>query len=117
MTLVQQAGVSFVDVAILRFLLLAFMKAFQDRRAARQDCQKAGAPAESALSSALSKPDTFPFGALSSMMSSLVPTARACARFLCFGDLARELAATLPLNAESTTALRKLLQASLCAAR
>jgi hypothetical protein len=39
------------------------MKAFQDRRAARQDCQKAGAPAESALSNALSKPDTFPFGA------------------------------------------------------
>ena len=31
MTLVQQAGVSFVDVAILRFLLLGFMKAFQDR--------------------------------------------------------------------------------------
>jgi hypothetical protein len=31
MTLVQLAGVSFVDVAILRFLLLGFMKAFQDR--------------------------------------------------------------------------------------
>jgi hypothetical protein len=30
MTLVQQARLSFVDVAILRFLLLGFMKAFQD---------------------------------------------------------------------------------------
>lgn len=28
-----------------------------------------------------------------------------------FGDLARELAATLPANPESTTALRKLLEA------
>jgi hypothetical protein len=54
MSLVQRAGVSFVDVAILRFLLLAFMKAFQDRRAARQDCQKAGAPAESDTRRALS---------------------------------------------------------------
>jgi hypothetical protein len=33
MTLVKQAGVSFVDIAILRFLLFALMKAFQDRRA------------------------------------------------------------------------------------
>lgn len=34
-----------------------------------------------------------------------------------FGDLARELAATLPANAESTTALRKLLEAKDCAVR
>ena len=34
-----------------------------------------------------------------------------------FGDLARELAATLPYNAESTTALRKLLEAKDCAVR
>ena len=34
-----------------------------------------------------------------------------------FGDLAREMAATLPLNAESTTALRKLLEAKDCAVR
>lgn len=34
-----------------------------------------------------------------------------------FGDLARDLAATLPLNAESTTALRKLLEAKDCAVR
>src|SRR5260370_31611163 len=33
MTLVKQAGVSFVDITILRFLLFALMKAFQDRRA------------------------------------------------------------------------------------
>ena len=33
MTLVKQAGVSFVDIAILRFLLFALMKAFQDYRA------------------------------------------------------------------------------------
>jgi hypothetical protein len=33
MTVVKQAGVSFVDIAILRFLLFALMKAFQDRRA------------------------------------------------------------------------------------
>ena len=33
MTLVKQAGVSFVDIAIHRFLLFALMKAFQDRRA------------------------------------------------------------------------------------
>jgi hypothetical protein len=34
-----------------------------------------------------------------------------------FGDLAREMARTLPLNAESTTALRKLLEAKDCAVR
>jgi hypothetical protein len=34
-----------------------------------------------------------------------------------FGDLARDLAAFLPLNAESTTALRKLLEAKDCAVR
>ena len=34
-----------------------------------------------------------------------------------FGDLAREMTATLPLNAESTTALRKLLEAKDCAVR
>lgn len=34
-----------------------------------------------------------------------------------FGDLARELAASLPANAESTTALRKLLEAKDCAVR
>lgn len=34
-----------------------------------------------------------------------------------FGDLARELASTLPSNAESTTALRKLLEAKDCAVR
>jgi hypothetical protein len=34
-----------------------------------------------------------------------------------FGDLARELAGSLPLNAESTTALRKLLEAKDCAVR
>jgi hypothetical protein len=34
-----------------------------------------------------------------------------------FGDLARELAATLPLSSESTTALRKLLEAKDCAVR
>lgn len=34
-----------------------------------------------------------------------------------FGDLARELANTLPSNAESTTALRKLLEAKDCAVR
>lgn len=34
-----------------------------------------------------------------------------------FGDVARELAATLPANAESTTALRKLLEAKDCAVR
>jgi hypothetical protein len=33
MTIVKQAGVSFVDIAIHRFLLFALMKAFQDRRA------------------------------------------------------------------------------------
>jgi hypothetical protein len=33
MTLVKQAGVSFVDITILRFLVFALMKAFQDRRA------------------------------------------------------------------------------------
>jgi hypothetical protein len=33
MTLVKQASVSFVDIAILRFLLFALMKAFQDRPA------------------------------------------------------------------------------------
>ena len=34
-----------------------------------------------------------------------------------FGDLARELAKSLPANAESTTALRKLLEAKDCAVR
>ncbi|UFW91020.1 hypothetical protein BjapCC829_21765 [Bradyrhizobium barranii] len=34
-----------------------------------------------------------------------------------FHDLAHELAATLPANAESTTALRKLLEAKDCAVR
>jgi hypothetical protein len=34
-----------------------------------------------------------------------------------FGDLARELARTLPLNAESTMALRKLIEAKDCAVR
>ena len=34
-----------------------------------------------------------------------------------FGDLARELAQILPSNAESTTALRKLLEAKDCAVR
>ena len=34
-----------------------------------------------------------------------------------FGDLARELAESLPANAESTTALRKLLEAKDCAVR
>lgn len=34
-----------------------------------------------------------------------------------FGDLARELAGSLPRNAESTTALRKLLEAKDCAVR
>jgi ferritin-like protein len=34
-----------------------------------------------------------------------------------FGDLARELAATLPENPERTTALRKLLEAKDCAVR
>ncbi len=34
-----------------------------------------------------------------------------------FGDMARELAATLPRNPESTTALRKLLEAKDCAVR
>lgn len=34
-----------------------------------------------------------------------------------FGDLARELAQTLPRNPESTTALRKLLEAKDCAVR
>lgn len=34
-----------------------------------------------------------------------------------FGDLARSLAAELPKNAESTTALRKLLEAKDCAVR
>ena len=34
-----------------------------------------------------------------------------------FGDLARDLAANLPANAESTTALRKLLEAKDCAVR
>ena len=33
MTIVKQAGVSFVDIAIFRFLLFALMKAFQNRRA------------------------------------------------------------------------------------
>lgn len=34
-----------------------------------------------------------------------------------FGDMAQELAAVLPKNAESTTALRKLLEAKDCAVR
>jgi hypothetical protein len=34
-----------------------------------------------------------------------------------FGDLARELAQSLPRNPESTTALRKLLEAKDCAVR
>lgn len=34
-----------------------------------------------------------------------------------FGDLARELAKSLPMNAESTVALRKLLEAKDCAVR
>lgn len=34
-----------------------------------------------------------------------------------FGDVARELAVQLPANAESTTALRKLLEAKDCAVR
>lgn len=34
-----------------------------------------------------------------------------------FGDLAHELALILPANAESTTALRKLLEAKDCAVR
>jgi hypothetical protein len=34
-----------------------------------------------------------------------------------FGDLARDLAKSLPINAESTTALRKLLEAKDCAVR
>ncbi len=34
-----------------------------------------------------------------------------------FGDMARSLAAELPKNAESTTALRKLLEAKDCAVR
>jgi hypothetical protein len=34
-----------------------------------------------------------------------------------FHDLAHELAMTLPLNAETTTALRKLLEAKDCAVR
>ena len=34
-----------------------------------------------------------------------------------FADLARELIETLPSNAESTTALRKLLEAKDCAVR
>ena len=34
-----------------------------------------------------------------------------------FGDLARDLATSLPANAESTTALRKLLEAKDCAVR
>lgn len=34
-----------------------------------------------------------------------------------FGDMARDLAASLPRNAESTTALRKLLEAKDCAVR
>lgn len=34
-----------------------------------------------------------------------------------FGDMARQLALTLPGNAESTTALRKLLEAKDCAVR
>jgi len=34
-----------------------------------------------------------------------------------FGDLARDLAATLPHNPESTMALRKLMEAKDCAVR
>lgn len=34
-----------------------------------------------------------------------------------FGDMARDLAKTLPNNPESTTALRKLLEAKDCAVR
>ncbi|PDT77145.1 hypothetical protein [Bradyrhizobium sp. C9] len=34
-----------------------------------------------------------------------------------FGDMARKLAAELPANPESTTALRKLLEAKDCAVR
>lgn len=34
-----------------------------------------------------------------------------------FGELAKQLAATLPPNAESTVAMRKLLEAKDCAAR
>ena len=34
-----------------------------------------------------------------------------------FGDLARQIASHLPSNAESTTALRKLLEAKDCAVR
>ncbi len=34
-----------------------------------------------------------------------------------FGDLARDLATSLPPNAESTTALRRLLEAKDCAVR
>lgn len=34
-----------------------------------------------------------------------------------FGDMARELAGSLPANAESTTALRKLLESKDCAVR
>lgn len=34
-----------------------------------------------------------------------------------FGDLARLMASTLPVNPESTTALRKLLEAKDCAVR
>jgi hypothetical protein len=34
-----------------------------------------------------------------------------------FSDLAHEIAATLPLNAESTTAMRKLMEAKDCAVR
>lgn len=34
-----------------------------------------------------------------------------------FGDLAREMAVKLPRNPESTTALRKLLEAKDCAVR
>jgi hypothetical protein len=34
-----------------------------------------------------------------------------------FGDMARELAASLPQNPESTVALRKLLEAKDCAVR
>lgn len=34
-----------------------------------------------------------------------------------FGDMARDLAQTLPRNPESTTALRKLLEAKDCAVR
>lgn len=34
-----------------------------------------------------------------------------------FGDLAREMAKSLPLNSESTTSMRKLLEAKDCAVR